>query len=321
MLTSDHTHWLRTHFKESVRFHEPMWRHTSFRVGGPADAWVTPSDMDSLQKLVQWCRRKDLFFMVAGDGTNLLVTESGIRGIVICLKKLTSNFRIEDAGDTDVRITASAGSRLPALCRFAVQNELTGMNFAVGIPGTVGGAIRMNAGTRLGAMADVLEAITILSPEGEPVHIGRNELHCSYRHLSWSTEASPIQVSRAIIVAASLRLPRRHTNTSSMEAQQILKKRRACQPWSSFSAGCFFKNPPTGKTAGELIDLAGLKGHRVGTAQVSCRHANFIINTTDPGSPGSAGDILKLSEIIKEKVFKQFNIRLETEVRIAGTLP
>lgn len=295
-----------------------MWRHTSLRVGGPADVWAAPFDIGSLQALVLWCQRQRLPVMVIGDGTNLLVTDAGIRGVVVSLKKLKSDFRIQNDDDTAISVATLAGSRLASLCRFALEQELAAMNFALGIPGTLGGAIRMNAGTPGGAMGDIVDSVTLMSPTGHMVCARRDQLDFSYRHLSWSTDLIPIPVKQAIIVKACLRLPRRNTSHAGMDARQILGKRRAGQPWAACSAGCFFKNPPTGHPAGRLIEMAGLKGMRIGNAQVSTRHANFIINTAKSDSPGSATDIFALMNIIKQRVFSQFNIRLETEVKIAG---
>jgi UDP-N-acetylmuramate dehydrogenase len=322
MLTSGTAQWLHTHYQKNFRINEPMWRHTSLHVGGTADAWVAPETLEGLQELLRWCHKKHIPFMVIGDGTNLLVTDSGIRGIVISLKHLAADLHIEKTEDFTFRITAMAGTRLPTLCRLALQHQLAGLNFALGIPGTLGGAIRMNAGTHLGTMADILESIDIMGPNGEIYPIPRKNLKFAYRRLSWTTDVVPISFDKALIVKARLSLQAKPFHNARQEAHQIIKIRRTQQPWHTCSAGCFFKNPPIGKTAGELIDLAGFKGRRYGTAQVSYRHANFIINTTGRKScPGSATDILRLIRRIQKSVFEQFNIRLETEVKIAGILP
>lgn len=318
-LDSEIKKWLQCRFKENVKFNEPMWRHTSFRVGGPADAWVAPANLEALMLLVSRCRDEAIPYTVVGDGTNLLVADSGIRGIVIVLKNIGSDFWAADNGDATVRVTATAGSRLQALCRFAIKQGLAGLNFALGIPGTVGGAIRMNAGTHLGSMADVLESVKILSDSGSVHTLQRQHLDFSYRNLTWNADVTRVPVKDAIILECCFRLRRKNSETLAEEAEHILKIRKSRQPWRSSSAGCFFKNPAIGKTAGELIDLAGLKGKKIGTAQVSRQHANFIVNTADPASPGSATDILSLMKLVKEKVFAQFHVNLETEVKIAGS--
>jgi UDP-N-acetylmuramate dehydrogenase len=322
MLTAETIQWLRAHYPETLRLNESMWHHTSLRVGGPADAWVAPAGIEALRKLLRWCHQRQIPFMVIGSGTNLLVTDRGIRGIVISLKHFADDIHIEKTEDLAVRITAMAGVRLSALCRLALHHQLTGLNFALGIPGTLGGAVRMNAGTHLGTMADILEFIDVVGPEGKTWHIPRQALNVAYRRLSWSTDVIPVPPGEALIVKAGLNLQATPLRHARQKAHQIVQKRRARQPWHACSAGCFFKNPPVGKTAGELIDLAGFKGRRWGTAQVSERHANFIINTTGGRtSPGCATDILQLIHSIQKSVFEQFNIHLETEVKIAGILP
>ena len=208
-----------------------------------------------------------------------------------------------------------AGARMQSLCSFALERGIGGMNFALGIPGTVGGSIMMNAGTAQGSVESVLDSIKILPSTGQIKNISREKLIFSYRKLSWENETSAICQMQPIILEGSFCLFPSDKKKLKQEAETILKTRKKTQPIGSFSAGCFFKNPLSGKTAGELIELAGLKGKKIGKAEVSAKHANFIINT----GKASAADILKLSELIQKKVLTKFNVDLQMEVKIVGT--
>jgi UDP-N-acetylmuramate dehydrogenase len=292
-------------FGASVRFDEPMSRHTSLKVGGAADVYAIPKSLDELEMLICYCREHGIEYIIVGGGTNLLVKDTGIRGMVIvlthCLNKL-----VQDKS----RIRAMAGVKTAALCRFAIKNSLKGMNFALGIPGTVGGALCMNAGTASGAMGDRLESLTVLLSSGERQVLSRHDLNLSYRKLSWQNKHFGKDV---LILEGSFILEPADAKMLEQEAREILSRRHQSQPTRFPSAGCFFKNPP-GASAGQLIDLAGFKGKCVGGAQVSEKHANFIINR---GS-GCASDILALAKMIQEKVYRMFDLMLEPEVKIVG---
>jgi len=306
--------WLRNRFKDDVRFDEPMSRHTSLKVGGPAEAFVTPATLADLQALVQWSGQAGLPFLVIGDGTNLLVKDTGIDGIIIVLTKCLNRISKIGSRNGGVIVRAMAGARLHKLCGFAIAADLMGMSFALGIPGTVGGAIMMNAGTSHGWVQDVLETITILTPAGETQTLAKERLDFSYRKLSLKNEITNRAPGDPIIIDGHFYLEPSAGRDLQQEAEEILKKRRERQPTNLPSAGCFFKNPVSGKPAGELIDLAGLKGERIGGALISPRHANFIINSGE----ASAGDILALMETAQTAVRKLFNIELEPEVKIVG---
>ena len=252
--------------------------------------------------------------LVIGDGTNLLVKDNGIRGIVVVLAKYTKKFSKKTEKNREVIITAPAGTKLYELCSFAIKSGLGGMNYAVGIPGTVGGAITMNAGTAHGSTEDVLEDVLIMLPDGKTKRINKSEINFSYRNLSFGKDIKIYQ-GRPIILEGSFRLYPFDAATLKKEAEEILRIRNKKQPVSFPSAGSFFKNPEQGKAAGRLIEKAGLKGKKIGGAQVSEKHANFIINT----GGASASDILGLMEFIQETVFKTFNIKLEPEVKIVGS--
>ncbi|MBT8374227.1 MAG: UDP-N-acetylmuramate dehydrogenase, partial [Deltaproteobacteria bacterium] len=252
--------------------------------------------------------------LIIGGGTNLLVRDDGIRGIVLVLAKCTNKISKKADQNQEVIIAAPAGKKLHDLCSFAIKNGLGGMNFAMGIPGTVGGAITMNAGTSLGSTGDVLEDVLIMHPDGKTKRINRCEIDFSYRNISFGKEIKTDQ-DRPIILEGSFRLYPVDAAMLKEEAQEILKVRRKKQPVNFPSAGSFFKNPGQGKAAGRLIEQAGLKGKKIGGAQVSEKHANFIVNT----GGASASDILELMAFIQKTVFNTFNIELEPEVKIVGS--
>jgi len=313
-LESDSIKWLTSRFKDSVKFDEPMSRHTHFKVGGPADAFVAPESREDLIQLVTWTDSKGIPLLIIGNGTNLLVKDNGIRGIVVVLAKCSNKISKKDEKNREVLITAPAGAKLQELCSFAIKSGIGGMNYAVGIPGTVGGAITMNAGTALGSTEDVLDDVLIMLPDGKTERIKKSEIDFSYRNLSFGKKIN-IYKNRPIILEGSFRLFSSDAATLKEEAEKILSMRRKKQPVSFPSAGSFFKNPVQGKAAGRLIEKAGLKGKKIGGAQVSEKHTNFIINT----GGASASDILALMEFVQETVFKTFNIKLEPEVKIVGS--
>jgi len=311
-INKTHKQWLTATFGPDARFNEPMSRHTSLGVGGPADVYVAPREKDDLVSLVRWLRENSLPYFIVGNGTNLLVLDNGIRGIVVSLRRCLKDIRHRMPDRENVMLTAGAGVRLNELCRYAYGHGFRGMNFALGIPGTVGGAVVMNAGTGNGSMADVLTAVVVLSSEGEPVRIAKEGLRFRYRRLDWQTGPG---TQTPIVWGGEFRLSVWDKRDLETEAGAIMRKRSATQPLHQRSAGCFFKNPATGKSAGELIDMSGLKGMRIGGAQISDIHANFIINK----DRATAADILELKNLIQGTVLRSFNVMLEPEVEIVGT--
>jgi UDP-N-acetylmuramate dehydrogenase len=274
-----------------------------------------PQSQKDLIDLIIWAGQMQQPYIVIGDGTNLLVRDAGIRGLVIMLTKCLNKISRLDRGDDTTIISAMAGARLQALCKFAIESGLEGMNFAIGIPGTVGGGIVMNAGTAAGSMEGVLDSIEVLLPGGERLTLERSQLVFKYRNLSLKNVASHGDLEKTIVLEGHFRLRPSDARYLKREAREMLNKRRTAQPSNYASAGCFFKNPASGKTAGELIELAGLKGKRVGGAEVSAKHANFIINTDN----ATAADVTALMEIVQETVSQTFNIELTPEVKIVGT--
>jgi UDP-N-acetylmuramate dehydrogenase len=242
-----------------------------------------------------------------------LVKDGGIGGIVISLNRCLKKIRTTEDG-SGVRLTAQAGVKLPSLCRYCIERGFAGLNFALGLPATVGGAIVMNAGTARGSMADVLESIGCLQPDGRWVRFDRRELDFSYRCLSWKGSGPNDEGVLPIIVDGSFSLKPRDAKMLADEAEELLKRRTAQQPVDQPSAGCFFKNPVPGRSAGELIEKAGLKGRQIGGARVSTRHANFIVNT----GGATARDILALMELVQKRVAEKFEVELVPEVKIVG---
>ncbi len=290
-----------------------MARHTSFQVGGPAEGFFTPSSVALLAGFIRWARKSGIPYRVIGGGTNLLASDRGLEGMVISLKALR-DLKAEEGDVGTVTVRAMAGARLKVFCQYAARNGWEGMNFAVGIPGTVGGGIMMNAGTGGISMADALISVTILDANGVVHDIGRENFRSGYRSFFWNSSGAAPDGQRAVLLAGTFQLRKglREAWVLRTEAKERLQERRRKQPIRLPSAGCFFKNPPAGPGAGELIDRAGLKGRRIGDAEVSPKHANFIVNRGN----ASSLDILELAGVVQDAVFREFGIDLEPEVRV-----
>ncbi len=309
--------WLEEIAPAAARFDEPMAHHTTLRVGGPADALVRPRNMRQLGELVGGTARRGLPLLVVGRGSNLLVREGGIEGVVVDLSAGFNTIALAEspAGGEIRRVTALAGARLAALCRFALHRGLAGIEFAVGIPGSVGGAIAMNAGAAAGSVSDVLEEVTVLTPAGRIRRLAADALSFGYRCLTLPEEVTAESAGRqTVILSGRFRLRRANPTRLKHRARHLMRARRKVQPLTRPSAGSFFRNPPGGKPAGWLIDAAGLKGIRVGDAAVSRKHANFIINR----GRATADDVLALMEKVQRGVYARFGIHLEPEVVIVG---
>jgi UDP-N-acetylmuramate dehydrogenase len=313
-LDMDSIRWLETRFKNSVRFEEPMSRHTSLRIGGPAEIFALPETVEDLHALINWSREKGLSYLVIGRGTNLLVKDAGIRGIVVKLTRCLNTIEETETNTDGVLVTAMAGANLAALCAYALKRGLKGMNFSLGIPGTVGGGIVMNAGTSYGSMENVLMSLDVLLPAGHPFRIHRNALDFEYRKLSWNPKPTNGPADQTIILNGRFSFCPSDPEKLQKSAREIIKARRRKQPIGWPSAGCVFKNPASGPTAGELIEMSGLKGKSVGGAQISPKHANFFINRRN----ASSADFLGLIDMTEDAVLKKFNIHLEREVHVVG---
>ena len=284
---------------------EPMENYTSFKIGGTADLVALPENKFELKDLLKRAWELEIPVTLFGRGTNLLISDRGIRGLVVITKQLKSRIQIIEKERDTITIFADAGERLSKVCQFAINNTLSGLEFAAGIPGSIGGAIMMNAGTKSGEMSTIIKSIEVLNQDTLEVEtIETDLLNFSYRHLNLS----------GIIVSAAITLKKGNQELIEQIFKHNLNRKNASQPVSFASAGCFFKNPVVGRSAGELIDKAGLKGMSVNDAAVSEKHGNFIVNRGN----ASCEDILLLKQQIQKKVFEKFNIKLETEVRIEG---
>ncbi len=290
---------------------EPMSRHTSFRVGGPADLFAMPATEQELLALLTAANALSIPVTIIGGGTNLLVRDKGIRGLVICLSGLAGDIRPALSNHETVELTIQAGTRLSKVCHYAIEHALTGLEFAAGIPGTLGGAVKMNAGTPAGDLSFVVTAIKIIDKTTAKIlTITRDDLIFNYRRLDLKEK----DINAHIILEIVMRLKKGEPGTIKSAYDHHLEKRNLTQPVSLASAGCFFKNPDQGKPAGEMIDLCGLKGKRIGQAMVSEKHANYIVNT----GHATCEDILQLARKVRQAVFETFNITLNTEVIIEG---
>lgn len=286
--------------KEQYKIEEPMSSHITFRVGGNADCYVKPS-IQQLPEVLELCRQYQLPFMVIGNGSNLLVGDKGIRGVVIELGKPASEVRIEED-----KIIAEAGAMLSAVARQAAKEGLSGMEFASGIPGTIGGAVVMNAGAYGGEMKDIITSVTVLTKEGEKKKLSLEELDLGYRH-------SCIPKKEYIVLSAELRLISEEKEKIEARMEELKQQRVLKQPLEYPSAGSTFKRPE-GYFAGKLIQDAGLRGFQVGGAQVSEKHCGFVINKEH----ATAADIDGLIKEVQHRVEQQFGVRLETEVKYVG---
>lgn len=313
-LDSDSIKWLERRFKHNIKFDEPMSRHTSLRVGGPAEAFVTPENVEDLKTLVKWSWDRGLSYLIIGKGTNLLVKDTGIHGIAIAVTKCLKTIDQTDINTDEVIVTAMAGANLKTLCAYALKQGLEGMNFALGIPGTVGGGIIMNAGTSHGSMENVLKSIDVLLPAGNTRRIKKEALDFDYRKLSWIPELTDGHLDQTVILDGRFRLCPSDPVALKKTAREIIRTRKQRQPIGWPSAGCFFKNPVSGETAGQLIEMAGLKGKSVGGAEISSKHANFFINRYN----ASAADFLMLMDLAEKAVLEKFDVHLEREVKIVG---
>ncbi len=282
-----------------------MSAYTSFQVGGRVDYLAFPEDRADLREILRWCKQKGIPYFILGNGTNLLVRDGGIRGLAISLARGFMRIEEVEEGPEKNLILAEAGAPLSRLVEFSRRKGRTGLEFAAGIPGTVGGAIFMNAGAFRGEMTEVLHTVCLMDAGGNVVEKGKNELKFSYRFL---------ELSRGeIILGGKFRLLPENGRRVGDKIEENLRWRRARQPGHFPSAGSVFKNPAEGP-AGKLIEETGLKGLRIGDAQVSEQHANFIVNR----GKARAQDILALVAKVREKVFQEKGIWLEMEIQVVG---
>lgn len=286
---------------EQVLRDEPMQKHTTFRVGGPADYFVMPETIEQVQKAVTLCKEEEIPYYIVGNGSNLLVSDKGYRGVIIQIGKRFGQIEVKEN-----QITAQAGALLSAVANRALEAGLAGFEFAAGIPGSLGGACVMNAGAYGGEMKDVLLSVTVLTPEGEVLTIPREELELGYR-------TSIIEKKHYLVLEAVIELQKGDPEEIKAVMDDLRQRRIDKQPLEYPSAGSTFKRPE-GYFAGKLIQDAGLKGFQVGGAQVSEKHAGFVINKNH----ATASDIYELMRQVSEKVEEESGVRLEPEVKRLG---
>ena len=287
--------------ESNVKTDEPMSSHTTFRVGGAADLYITPQNESQLASLIKLFRQFKVEFHVIGNGSNLLVGDRGVRGAVIEIGRNLSSIEVSKN-----MVTAQSGVLLSRLANSAAGNGLAGLEFASGIPGSFGGAIYMNAGAYGGEMKDVVTQVTAMDAEGEIYTFGTDELEFSYRH-------SVIQQRDLIVLDVTMKLAAGDQKIIDDRMSELAVARRTKQPLEYPSAGSTFKRPE-GYFAGKLIMDAGLRGYRVGDAQVSEKHCGFVVNRGN----ATADDVIKLIDDVKAKVSEEYDVVLEPEVRMIG---
>lgn len=281
---------------------EPMRMHTTFRIGGEAALFVAPTTIEAIAGVVRICREQNVPYYVVGNGSNLLVSDQGYDGVVI---QIYRSFNQITANGEEIR--AQAGAMLSVIAKTALAEELTGFEFASGIPGTIGGAVVMNAGAYGGEMKDVLKEVTVLTQEGEIRVVAAKELELGYR-------SSLAAKNGWIILEAVLRLNKGEESSIRSRMEELKEQRVTKQPLDLPSAGSTFKRP-TGYFAGKLIMDAGLRGYTVGGAQVSEKHCGFVVNK----GGATAQDVYNLIRDVQKKVYEAYGVMLEPEVKILGT--
>ena len=280
---------------------EPMAKHTSFRIGGPADVLAQPADEAELAALLKRAGEHAVPVTLVGNGSNLLVRDKGIRGLVIKLSNLFSSITV----DGNV-LTFGSGISLAMASKKAASLSLSGMEFAVGIPGTIGGAVYMNAGAYDGEMAKVVTCVRVMDMQGKISELQASELDFAYRHTA-------LQNSGWIVISVTVALQPGEAESIAAKMADFSQRRISKQPLELPSAGSMFKRPP-GYFAGTLIEQTGLKGYTVGGAQVSQKHAGFVVNV----GGATAKDVLQLISDVQSKVFAAHGVRLEPEVLVLG---
>ena len=284
----------------SVSFRAPLREYTSFKIGGPADVVVEPADIEDLCLVVLQARARKIPLFVLG-GTNLLVRDGGIRGIVVSLARLRGIK--EEPGSV---LYAEGGVGMPTLIGYAIRHSLAGLAWAAGIPGTVAGCVVMNAGTKLGEMKDSVKALRMVNMKGRVVELEAAQVKFEYRRAL---------LPRGIVVGVWLQLKQGVRSEIEKVVKDYLHYRRDTQPLAMPSAGCVFKNPPN-DSAGRLIEAFGLKGVRVGDAEVSMKHANFMVNR----GQASAADVMALIRNVRSEIRRRAGVRLDLELKIVGKM-
>lgn len=288
----------------TVKFHEPLARYTSMKIGGPADYFIEVENAVALASLLVLLRCEQMNFYLLGNGSNVLISDRGVRGAVIHLAGEFKRIVWHEEGDV-VQAVVGAACAVPPLVRAAARKGYSGLEFAEGIPGTVGGALYMNAGAYGCEFEKIVDRVEALSAEGRPILYRRDEMTFSYRdsHLPPGT----------VVTRVHLRLRKNETARVDSKVRELVGKRKSSQPAGFPNSGSMFRNPP-GDYAGRLIEAAGLKGQRIGNVQIAERHANFFVNL----GGAKATEVRRLMDLAKAEVLRQFGVELHAEVKFVG---
>lgn len=289
--------------KEKIKYNELMAKHTSFKIGGPAQCFINAESVEEIKQICKVASKNDINLTIIGNGSNLLVTDNGINGIVV--KVNIKKFELEFSND-DVSLIVGAGNKLGEIAQKLLRNEITGFEFAAGIPGTIGGAVRMNAGAYGKEMKDIVETVKYMDYDGNIYEKSNKDLEFEYRK-------SMFAKNKFIILEAKLKLQKGNAQYIKDKMLEFEQSRKQKQPLEFPSAGSTFKRGTDFITA-KLIDDAGLKGYRVGGAMVSTKHAGFVVNENN----ATAQDVLNLVKHIKQEVYKKFNKKIELEIQVIG---
>ncbi len=289
--------------KEKIFYHEPMGKYTTFKIGGPAECLIKIDKMEDLKEILEFAKQKNITMTVIGNGSNLLVSDQGIKGITLMIK--LRKIDIQEKKNI-IQITVGAGEKLGKLAQICLQKEITGLEELAGIPGTIGGAVRMNAGAYGREMKDIVKSVKCLNYEGSEKEFTNKELQFDYR-------SSLFKKEKYIITEVILHLQKGKKQEIKAKMDEFATYRREKQPIEHPNAGSTFKRGNDFITA-KLIDEAGLKGYAIGDAEVSIKHSGFIINK----GKATAKDVLALIEYVKEKVYEKFEKQIELEIEVVG---
>ncbi len=295
-----HNLFIDKNFGETL-FDEPMKKHTSFKIGGPADIMIIPSNEEELINTIKHCNANDIDYYIMGNGTNLLVKDGGVRSVVIKINESLSNIIVNGNN-----ISVQAGALLTAVSRRAMAKSLTGIEFANGIPGTIGGAVTMNAGAYGGEMKDVVKSVRVLDSQGNIVKYSNEEMNFRYR-------GSRVVDDKLVVLSIELELKDGVLEEIEATMKDLTFKRTSKQPLELPSAGSTFKRPE-GFFAGKLIEDSGLRGLRLGGAQVSEKHCGFVVNVDN----ATCKEVQELIQVVQKTIRDNYNIELETEIKLIG---
>jgi UDP-N-acetylmuramate dehydrogenase len=306
---NSHSKDLSRFWKGEILWDRPMSQYSTLKVGGPAEAIISVINIEDLKRLIHWLKKNDINWWIVGRGSNILVPDHGLAGVTIVLDGEFNSIETLVAPtaqkEDDTLIRVGGGCLLSKVVNYCIANSLSGLEFAVGIPGSIGGAVVMNAGAWGYEIGNLLDSAILMDKHGEVFTEEKENLGFTYR--GWGMEQNTVLLYANLI----LKIDSKEEIKAACSRYHELRKNK--QPLTEPSAGSFFKNPPE-QSAGKLIDQAGLKGHSIGGAKISEKHANFIVNTGN----ASATDILNLMRLVQETVYKQFGIKLEPEVHIIG---